>query len=215
MQILYINIMNTINMIQTQINQLMNKINEIEQNKNMILNNNLNIMNQRNYSPMNNIYNGNNYLNPMDISRGMQNFNNMNTMANKNEDDDWMKGFRMGIEEINKNNINSMNNINNNLNPINQNNYNLKNTESNNLSNNKKKFAIFRIAGKEFENFPSVKIEFQPNELISTLIERFRQKAKFFKDANFLFNAKRLNQNCTAAEAGFYPETNNFVVIKK
>ena len=214
LQMQYMNIMNNINMIQTQINQLMNKINEIEQNKNMILNSNLNIMNQRNYSPMNNIYNGNNNLNPMDISRGMQNFNNMNMMANKNEDDDWMKGFRMGIEEVNKNNINSMNNINNNLNPINQNNYNLKNTESNNLSNNKKTFVIFRISGYEVGNFPPVvMVEFQPNDLILTLIERFRQKAKVFnKDFKFIFKAKQLIQNLTAEQAGINPNDNIFVI---
>ena len=170
----YMNMTNTMNIIQQQINQLMNQINEIKQKINNMPINNFNLMNQNDFNVMNNINNLNN------------NFNGMN-----------------------RNNLNFMNNINNGGNLMNLNNINSKNNLLNISSNNNTKFIIFRFSYWR-KNY---NIEFKDEDKISTLINKFRQKANYFNDdIQFIWNAKILSGNLTATQIGLFENGNIFVV---
>ena len=87
LQIQYMNSINSMNMIQQQINQLIIKINEIEQIMNIRGNNNFNYMNQNNFKPMNDINNLNmmnqnnfNYTNNINSNFNIINNNNYNQL---------------------------------------------------------------------------------------------------------------------------------------
>ena len=171
------NTINTINMIQQQINQFIIKINGIEEKINMISNSN-NYMNQNNFNPMNNINNLNNDLNMMNL-----------------------------------NNFNFIHGMNSNLNIMNSNNF---NSSNNSLNSNSYKNVIFRLneRGRKGGFFrPPVMINYKDDDLISDLIQRFRNKANYNNESlDFIFNAKKLNNNLTAKESGITHYANIFVV---
>ena len=120
------------------------------------------------------------------------------------------------LNSMNQNIFNSVNNINNNLNSMNQINHNLMNNQSDNLSISVKesKTVFFRFSG-ELASEGCRQVEFQDDDLISTLIEKFRKKAQFFNKARFIFNAKDLNPTYNAAESGLSYNSNIFVVPVK
>ena len=111
------------------------------------------------------------------------------------------------VGQNNFNNFNPMNNIFNfnhyNLNEMSQYNFNSMNNNLNmngdKLSdNNRLKFASFIFPGG-----CSVCVLFKDDDLISTIIERFRLKTDYFnKYIRFIFNEKIINPNYTAKEIG-------------
>ena len=48
-------------------------------------------------------------------------------------------------------------------------------------------------------------------DLVSTIIKRFRDKTLFKEPAQFIFNAKRLNETLTVAESGI--KNNNYIFV--
>ena len=144
------------------------------------------------------------------------------------------------INQINNINITvseiMVNNLNNNYNLMNQNNYNNFNSmnnqnfmqlnENNNsinlmapnvfeLNQNKQSIQFkFYIEGQPEQ--PSIMVEFENDDLISILIEKFRIKANFFnQDAIFIYLAKRLYENLTVEESGINSAGTIFVFPNK
>lgn len=148
----------------------------------------------------------NNDLNSMN----QNNYNPMNNIFN----------IYNNLNSMNQNKFNSVNNINNNLNSMNQINHNLMNNQSDNLSISVKesKTVIFRVSGKLARKITSYFVEFQDDDLISTLIEKFRKRSHFFdENAKFIFNAKNLDPylNLTAAQRGLTDKSNIFVIVSR
>ena len=114
----------------------------------------------------------------MGLSGGMPNFNNynnMNMMANNNDDDEWMKGFQMGVEEVNN---------------VGNNNYDDSNTPGPKVN------LIFQttVGAKRT-------MKFNYGTTISQAIRRYLEsvgKPELFGQdilINFLYNATRINFN--------------------
>ena len=103
-----------------------------------------------------------------------------------------------------------------NNNSINFSNFSLMNQYSNQIDifkevNNSIK-VYFRITGKYFHSPPTIVI-IQDNDLVSTMIDKFRNIKKFyFKNAKFIFNVKPLNQTLTVIESSITDNANIFVV---
>ena len=118
---------------------------------------------------------------------------------------------------MNQNNFNSMNNIfnfNNNLNVMNP--YDFRNNINGNFNlinqiNKKKKNVVFRFSGK-YHKKPPINIEFEDDDLMSTLIEKFRRKSNFNENAKFIFNASQCYENFTAKELGFCDSSIIYVI---
>ena len=72
--------------------------------------------------------------------------------------------------------------------------------------------VIFRVSINGQPNVP-IMIQCTPNEKVSDIIEKYRNKANDYDDSKkFIFNAKNLNPNLSAAEAGITNNANIFVV---
>ena len=132
--------------------------------------------------------------------------NNWNAMNNN------LNNFNSIFNMNNMNNFNSMNNINN-FNNFNSINSSIQNFQES--SNNNYKTAVFKYSGylSKYCNFV-IMIKYKDEDLISTLIDKFIKKyeRKLIKEnIKFIFNAKKLNENLTAKEAGLTQYANIFV----
>ena len=75
--------------------------------------------------------------------------------------------------------------------------------------------VIFRVSINGQPNVP-IMIQCTPNEKVSDIIEKYRNKANDYDDSKkFIFNAKNLNPNLSLAEAGITNNVNIFVVRTK
>ena len=76
--------------------------------------------------------------------------------------------------------------------------------------------VIFRTSGQNAPQRPPISIQCMPNEKVSTLIERYRNKADDHDQTKkFIFNAKNLNPSLTLSAAGIAHNSNIFVVTTK
>ena len=118
------------------------------------------------------------------------------------------------IMSMNNNSIMNQNIFNSNY----QNNLNSMNQYSNQINNYNEKvdnsFLIyFRFSGFK-EGHAPIYINFKTDEKISTLIEKFRNKANFYDiNVKFIFNARRLNPNLTIEEAGISNNNSNIFIV--
>ena len=72
----------------------------------------------------------------------------------------------------------------------------------------------FRTSGEGKDN--KIVVQCTPDEKISEIILKYRSKSNDRDDTKkFIFNAKQLNQDLTAAEAGIFNNANIFVVATK
>ena len=150
----------------------------------------------------------------MNINNPMMNLNNFSLMNPQNS-----------FNQINQNDFNLINqnnnsmNFNNNImgmpnplfkimNPVNE--------------ANKPKNVIFRLKFTEYLYYSNIFIEFHNKDLVSTLIDKFKNKlADFYSfeedndDIRFIFNANSLQKQLTAEEAGIKDNSNIFVVFVK
>ena len=177
----------------------MNQINEINQKINLIQMNN-----SDNFNPMNDLggddFNNfnlmnQNIINPMnDLNNNINNFN----IINQNEFNPMNNPIFMNQNMINKKK--AINEIENEIKINNQNKF-----------KSEKLKVFFRFSGERI-TFKPVMIEFEYDDLISELIEKFRKKANYFEQYFiFLFNFKRLYWNLTAEEVGLTNNSNIFV----
>ena len=66
---------------------------------------------------------------------------------------------------------------------------------------------IFKVRGQNLD----ISVQIHPDEMVSTLIDKYRNKANDFEiKKKFIFNAKALNPNLTCTQQGLY----NFSVIQ-
>ena len=165
-----------------------NTMNIIQQQINQLMNQINEIKQKINNIPINNF----SLMNQNDFN-AINNINNLNNNFNG----------------MNENNFNFMNNINNGGNLMNLNNNNSKNNLLN-ISYNNTKYIIFRFSYWK-KNY---NIEFKDEDKISTLIDKFRQKANYFNDdIEFIWDAKILSGNLTAKQIGL-PENGNIFVVR-
>ena len=87
----------------------------------------------------------------------------------------------------------------------------------NNLGNNTQLNILinvnFRVSGSASQPISLVNIQSNPEEKVSDIIEKYRNKANDYDDSKkFIFNAKNLNPNLSVAEAGITNNANIFVV---
>ena len=87
----------------------------------------------------------------------------------------------------------------------------------NNIGNNTQLNILinvnFRVSGSASQPISLVTIQCNPEEKVSDIIEKYRNKANDYDDSKkFIFNAKNLNPNLSAAEAGITNNANIFVV---
>ena len=76
--------------------------------------------------------------------------------------------------------------------------------------------VIFRTSGQNAPQRPPISIQCMPDEKVSTLIERYRNKADDHDQTKkFIFNAKNLNPSLTLSAAGIAHNSNIFVVTTK
>ena len=177
----YLNMLNTMNYIQQQINQFMIRINEIEQIINSTRNDKYKIANQ------------NHSLN--------SSLNNLNKNINEAYD------FKNNINKNQNNNILIQKdpNINNIMNDT----FNLNDNLININSNEKRKINILFKGSIKFP----INIQCQEDDLISTLIKKFRKEANFFtKYCMFEYNAKYLKENLTVKEVGL--SNNGYILVR-
>ena len=189
------NIMNIYNQLQQQINQYMQQINNIQQQIN-------NIQQQRNIGIMGQMNNFN-LMNQNDFI--LMNQNNLNLM-NQND-----------INPMKQNNLNMINF--NNYNQINQNYLNsIENQNNSNTMNNIEQNSItvtFIKSGDNWTERVPIMINCNKNELVSTLIEKFRIKANYQeKNIFFFYNAKKLCYNLTLNELEISNNSYIFIVKK-
>ena len=193
-------------------------------NNNMFMNNmgnmNMNTMNtmgnmgNMNMNTMNNMGNMGNIPNQM-INNNMQNFQNqmmMKNLQNQMMMNNLQNQFMMNNMQLP---LQQMANMlgNNNLNQLNQN----PNPQPQAQS---EFFTVkFRFAGigetehnVQSDEGPSLVIQCKSEELVSSLIEKFRIKSGFKGPAKFVFNAKNLNPSLTIAESGITNGSYIFVV---
>ena len=192
------NITNQIYQLQQQLNEFIFQINQIQQQLNSIsMNNNNSMMNQNNFSLMN-PQNSFNQINQNNFNLINQNNNSMNF-----NDDDTV-GMPNPIFKI--------------LNPFNE-------TNEPKNENDKPKNAHFRISGYsalyKYLKISYFIIKFQNNDLVSSLIDKFKNKAADFYSfeedggVKFIYNAKLLNMQLTAEEAGIEDNSSIFVIFVK
>jgi len=77
--------------------------------------------------------------------------------------------------------------------------------------------VYFRVSG-EGQDFPPVDVDCFPNEKVSSIIEKYKNKSNINEEGYkiyYIFNAKNLNQNLTVAEACITNNANVFVVRTK
>ena len=182
------NIYNQIYYLQNQINQFIFQINQIKEQMNSILmnNNNYNIMNNNNYNKLNN--NNSNFNNMI----YQNNFNSMQNTFNK--------------INLNNNSPNQNNSILINSSVFNSNNQNFE------RFNKQNEYIDINFRFSEFkEQRKPVLIRFRDNDLISSIIKKFRKETNFYlENVLFIFNAKELNPSLTANQEGL---TNNNVIF--
>ena len=71
----------------------------------------------------------------------------------------------------------------------------------------------FRVSGSASQPISLVNVQCNPEEKVSDIIEKYRNKANDYDDSKkFIFNAKNLNPNLSLAEAGITNNANIFVV---
>ena len=78
--------------------------------------------------------------------------------------------------------------------------------------------VIFRLSGEIGPAAQPVYIDCFPNDIISSIIEKYKNKSNINEDDYkffYIFNAKNLNQNLTVSEAGITNNSNIFVVRSK
>ena len=76
--------------------------------------------------------------------------------------------------------------------------------------------VIFRTSGQNAPQRPPISIQCMPDEKVSTLIERYRNKAgDHDQTKKFIFNAKNLNPELSLSAAGIAHNSNIFVVTTK
>ena len=76
--------------------------------------------------------------------------------------------------------------------------------------------VIFRTSGQNAPQRPPISIQCMPGEKVSTLIERYRNKAgDHDQTKKFIFNAKNLNPELSLSAAGIAHNSNIFVVTTK
>ena len=76
--------------------------------------------------------------------------------------------------------------------------------------------VIFRTSGQNAPQRPPISIQCMSDEKVSTLIERYRNKAgDHDQTKKFIFNAKNLNPSLTLSAAGIAHNSNIFVVTTK
>ena len=198
----------------------MNNMNMQNQMMNMMMNNGMmNNIGNTQIPMMNNMNNMNPFMNNMQNQMMMNNFqtqvmNNMlmnNIMMNNMQNamaNSMQNQFAMPMENQMNLSGSSMNN-NQNFNNI---------TPNNNQSNI---LSVFFKFSKDINNPGSdsnettLTILCKSEDLVSTIIERFRDKTNFRGKAQFIFNAKRLNENLTVGEAGIENNSNIFVITVK
>ena len=80
----------------------------------------------------------------------------------------------------------------------------MQNSNNQTQSNNNNLNIMFKVRGRD-ENENQINVQIQADEKVSTLIEKYRNKAgDYEKKKKFIFNAKALNPNLTCGEAGLY-----------
>ena len=76
--------------------------------------------------------------------------------------------------------------------------------------------VIFRAAGNQTNNTEPIKIQCMPNDKVSDIIEKYKNKSGDRNpEKKFIFNAKMLSPNLTVSEAGIIDNSNIFVVSEK
>ena len=76
--------------------------------------------------------------------------------------------------------------------------------------------VIFRASGATGQAGAPIMIQCTPNDKVSDIIEKYRNKANDRDDTKkFIFNAKNLNASLSVAEAGITNNANIFVVATK
>ena len=78
--------------------------------------------------------------------------------------------------------------------------------------------VIFRLSGEIGPSSQPVYIDCFPNDIISSIIEKYKNKSNINENGNkfvYIFNAKNLNQNLTVSEAGITNNSSIFVVRTK
>ena len=76
--------------------------------------------------------------------------------------------------------------------------------------------VIFRASGATGQAGAPIMIQCTPNDKVSDIIEKYRNKANDRDDTKkFIFNAKNLNTSLSVAEAGITNNANIFVVATK
>ena len=199
------NITNQIYQLQQQLNEFIFQINQIQQQLNSIsMNNNNSMMNQNNFSLMN-PQNSFNQINQNNFNLINQNNNSMNF-----NDDDTV-GMPNPIFKI--------------LNPFNETNEPKNENDKPKNETDKPKNAHFRISGYsalyKYLKISYFIIKFQNNDLVSSLIDKFKNKAADFYSfeedggVKFIYNAKLLNMQLTAEEAGIEDNSSIFVIFVK
>ena len=76
--------------------------------------------------------------------------------------------------------------------------------------------VIFRTSGAKGQEDGPIMIQCTPNDKVSDIIEKYRNKANDHDDTKkFIFNAKNLNTSLSVAEAGITNNSPIFVVATK
>ena len=76
--------------------------------------------------------------------------------------------------------------------------------------------VIFRTSGAKGQEDGPIMIQYTPNDKVSDIIEKYRNKANDHDDTKkFIFNAKNLNTSLSVAEAGITNNSPIFVVATK
>ena len=201
----------------------MNNMNMQNPMMNMMMNNGMmNNMGNTQIPMMNNM--GNTQI-PM-----MNNMNNMNPYMNNMQNQMMMNNFQTQVmNNMLMNNI-MMNNLQNamanqmNLSGSNMNNNQNFNNITPNDNNQSNILSVFFKFSKDINNPGSnssdsnettMTILCKSEDLVSTIIEKFRDKTNYRGKAQFIFNAKRLNENLTVGEAGIENNSNIFVITVK
>ena len=174
-------------------------------NQNAFNRNHYNNYYKNNY--MNN-YNNSNMMNNNNNSNNMNNYNNSNIMNNYNNSN-MINNYNMN--NINNNNMNNMNQMFNNMDLNNYNNFNPQFGNYNQIKSSIEFNVWFRINSKE-----EYIVQTTPEEKVSALIEKYRNQANDHdKTKKFIFNAKYINPNLTAGEAGLVNNATIFVKATK
>ena len=226
--------MNNMNMQNPMMNMAMNNMNMQNPMMNMAMNDmnmpNPMMMNMMNNGMVNNMGNTqipmmNNMNNMNPIMNNMQNqmmMNNLQTQAMNNMlmNNMMMNNLQSTAAQSMQNQFamaNQMNLFDTNMN----NNQNFNNNTPNNDNNQTDFLSVFFRFSKDIKNpgsdsdGPTLTILCKNEDLVSTIIKKFRDKTDFKENAQFIFNAKRLNETLTVAESGIKPNSYIFVISVK